>query len=282
MRFFSPGVVGEVLQTEMVRVRIPAFRVARRVVRRLARGAARRVVRQTVPIKALVRRIVGRQTEVKHVGQNVVNDAFNSSISAASECYPLLPSVTEGTDGHQRIGDSIRPRYLLIKGKLMYDVSVQGSYIPPSTVRVMLLSQKNIKISSDVGSRADIGHLLKDNVGTDVARAYTGSQFDNLAPLNKDLFTVHMDKKFKMKAQIAKELGNNNTVTFADTQRTITFVKKIRCPATLTFDDGNGNVPNNFAPFVCLGGVNDDTTGAWVQGTPYRLVVQAELYYTDA
>lgn len=203
------------------------------------------------------------------------------SISGSSECYPLLPSVAEGTDGHNRIGDKIRPKYLIVKGKVMYDTSVNGTYLPPSTVRVLILAQRNIKLSSDVSSRADTDHLLKDNIATDTGRAYTASAFDNLAPINKDLFTVYMDRKIKFRAQIEKQLGDNNTVLGYATQKTYTFVKKIRCPANLYFDDGNANVPNNFAPFICMGGVPDDASTPFSLSTPYRMVVQSELYFTD-
>lgn len=232
-------------------------------------------------LKALVHRIATAGTEVKHVGQNVVDARFNTTISGPGECYPICPNVTEGTDGHQRIGDKIKPKYMIVKGKLMYDTSMAGNYIPPSTVRLLILSQKNIKVSSEVQTAADTSHLLKDNIGTDVARPYNSSNFDNLAPINKDLFVVHMDRKVKMRAQIEKNLGDNNTVLGYATQKTVTFVKKIRVPSTLTFDDGNGNQPNNYAPFFCLGAVPDDDSGAMTVSTPYRCTVQAELYFTD-
>ena len=79
------------------------------------------------------------------MGVNAVSAAFNSTISASTECYPLLPAVTEGTDGHQRIGDKIRPKYLIVKGQIQYNTTDPGfeNYIPPSTIRVMLLTQKN-------------------------------------------------------------------------------------------------------------------------------------------
>lgn len=232
-----------------------------------------------------IRRIAGGGAETKHVGANVVDAAFNSSISAASECYPVIPQVTEGTDGHQRIGDKIRPKYLIVKGHLQYDHAFQGNFAPPSTVRVMILTQRNIKSATDVSSRADVSHLLKDNIGTDTGRQYTGSMFDNLAPINKDLFTVFMDRKFKMLPQLYTGLGNSsdtNTKTLSGTQRTYTFYKKIRCPKTLYYDDGNANVANNFAPFVCMGAVTDDGSGPFSLNTPYHLTVQGELYFTDA
>lgn len=235
-------------------------------------------------IARVVKKVMSRNVEVKHVGANVVDAAFNSSISAASECYPVIPQVTEGTDGHQRVGDKIRPKYLIVKGHLQYDHGFMGNFAPPSTVRVMILTQKNIKTASDVSSRADIDHLLKDNIGTDTGRAYTGSMFDNLAPINKDLFNVLMDRKFKMLPQLYTGLGNTsdtNTKTLSGTQRTYTFTKKIKCPATLYYDDGNANIANNFAPFVCLGAVTDDGSGPFSLNTPYHLTVQGELYFTD-
>lgn len=234
-----------------------------------------------VGLRDIIRRVVNRDVEVKHVGQRVVDSAFNSTISASTECYRLLPDVTVGTAGHQRIGDRIRPKYLIVKGKLMYDIGMQGNYIPPSTVRLLILSQKNIKTSASLSSSVDVDHLLKDNIGTDVARPFNGTSFDTLAPINKELFTVHMDKLVPMRAQIEKQMGNDNTVLGYASQRTYTWTAKLKCPSWLTFDDGNINCPNNFAPFFCMGAVSDDNSGAFSVNTPYRATIQSELYFTD-
>lgn len=233
-------------------------------------------------VTRVVKSVLNRQTETKYVGADVVSARFNCTISGPSECYPCLPNVTVGTAGHQRIGDKIRPKYLIIKGKLMYDTSQAGSYIPPNTVRLLILSQKNVKVSSEVSTNVDTAHLLKDNIGTDVARSYSGGDWDNLAPINKDLFHVYMDKKVKMRAQIEKNLGDNNTVLGYATQHTYTFTCRVKCPATLFFDDGNGNQANNFAPFFCMGAVMDDASGAVTVATPWRCSVQSVLYFTDA
>lgn len=236
-------------------------------------------------VKKVVKRVLDSNMETKHVGVNAVDAAFNSSIGAASECYPVIPQVTVGDDGHQRTGDRVKPKYLIVRGQLQYDHAFQGNFAPPSTCRVLILSQKNIKVGSDVSSRADISHLLRDNIGVDTARAYTGTMYDNLAPINTDLFQVHMDRKFRLVPQLYTGLGNSsdtNTKTLSGTQRTYTFTKRIKCPANLTFDDGNGTWPNNFAPFVCMGAVTDDGSGAFSLNTPYHLTVQSILYFTDA
>ena len=131
--------------------------------------------------------------------------AFNSTISSSSECYSLMPEITQGLDDYQRIGDRVQGRYLYVKGFVQWDQSyistslVGGtSWAPPSTCRVMILSQNNVPYGPDISSRADPAHLLKDNVGTGTARPYSGTIVDNLAPINKELFKVYMDKKVKL------------------------------------------------------------------------------------
>lgn len=240
---------------------------------RLSKPAAKAVTK-------VVKKVLKKEEELKHVGQNVINAGFNQTISSASECYRIMPDVTEGTDGHQRNGDKIRGKYLIVKGHIQIDDSYVNTYLPPTTLRLMILTQRNIKSSADL-SRVSYALLLKDNVGTDVARPYGGGMFDNLAPLNTDLFTVLMDRKVKMREHMAANLGQPVPVVVEGTQRTITFVKKIKVPATLHFDDGNVNTPNNFAPFFCMGAVSDDNSGAISLSTPYRVVVQSCLYFTD-
>lgn len=156
-------------------------------------------------------------------------------------------------------------------------------WLPPSTCRVMVLSQKNIKVGSDVSSRADVAHLLKDNVGSGTARQYTGSIVDNIAPINKDLFNVHMDKKCKLSWVARTDGGTGNLQGFsAGTQTTQYFTCRIKMPSQTTFDNGNGSWPNNFAPFICMGAVQDDNSGAFTVATPFRLTWLSTAYFTDA
>lgn len=232
-------------------------------------------------VARVAKAVMKKSEETKHSGLQVVNAAFNSTISGANECYNCLPPIAEGTAGNERLGDRVKPKYLIVKGHLMYDTGMAGDYIPPSTVRLMILTQNNIKCANDL-SRVDTNRLLKDNVGTDAGRAYTSTIFDNLAPINRDLFKVLCDKKIKMRAQIEKQLGDNNTVLGYATQKTYSFSVRIKCPSQLKFDDDNGNYANNFAPFICMGAVNDDDSAAFSVSTPYRLSVLSEIYYTDS
>lgn len=235
-------------------------------------------------VRKVVRDVVKSEAETKYTSSAQTRQ-FNSSISSAGECYPLVPQVPQGDGDWQRTGEKISPKYLIVKGKLQYYNSITSqAYVPPSTVRLMILSQKNIKVSSAVQTAADVAHLLKPNAGTGVAYDYTGGSVDNLTPINRDLFTVHMDKKIKlnwMNRQNFTSLGDPTVEWQVGNDRTKYFYCKIKCPKTLTFDDGNGDYPNNFAPFICVGGVNDDGTSAWSANTPYNVAWMSTLYFKD-
>lgn len=250
------------------------------------RVGGRKVI-STKAVRAIAKSVVRKEAEDKFVSSQG-SVLFNSTISSASECYTVVPQVTLGTGDYQRIGDKIRGKYLYVKGYVQLDNDYINNlsgfqWIPPFTGRVMILSQKNIKVGTDVNTRADVAHLLKDNVGTGTARAYTSTVLDNLAPINKDLFKVHMDRKFKFSwvSKIQNNLGTDNSHAVGQ-ERTKYFTCRIKLPSTMTFDDGNGDWPNNFAPFLCFGAVNDDGTSPYTVGTPYRVGWLSTMYYEDA
>lgn len=244
-----------------------------------------RKVINTKAVRAIAKQVVHKESENKFVSTSF-NQLFNSTIASASECYPLMPQIPEGTGDYQRVGDKVRGRGLYIKGFVQIGKDVAGNIynIPPSTLRCMILSQKNIKVSSAVQTQADVAHLLKDNYGTGTARDYAGGQLDNLAPINKDLFHVYMDKKIRFQWQnIQTGTGGAPTVEWQSGNNiTRYFSCKIKVPATLTFDDGNGDYVNNFAPFFCMGSVCDDGDTPFTLTTPWKVVVQSVLYYEDS
>lgn len=230
-----------------------------------------------------VREIINRLAETKYVSSAQTRQ-FNSTISSATECYPLVPQVSQGFDDYQRTGDKISPKYLVVKGYLQYHSSITSQpYVPPSTVRIMILSQKNIKVGSAVSTSVDTQHLIKDNQGGGAARPYQGVPTDNLSQINPDLFTVHMDRKVKLNWLNQHTLDGATPAPGWQVGNDLTkyFYCRIPCPKTLTFDQGNADYPNNFAPFICVGGVNDDGSAAWTVGTPYNVCWLSTLYYKD-
>lgn len=236
-------------------------------------------------VRAIAKSVIRKEAETKFVSLRQ-DLSFNSSISSASECYALMPPISQGSDDYQRIGDRVSGRTLYIKGHINYnsnflDTPGVNNYVPPSTVRILILSQKNIKSNLQLTTPGvDVAHLLKDNVATGTGRSYTGGMTDNLAPINKDLFKVHLDKKVKMNCVYQNSDGTGTGGWVG--QKTAYFTCRIKLPAKLFYDDTNGDVPNNFAPFFCLGGVNDDGSSPYAVQQPYRVTFLSTAYYDDA
>lgn len=235
-------------------------------------------------VRKIAKAVVRRETEDKYISyRNEQN--FNGTISSGSECYPLIPPLGQGVDDFQRIGDKIRPKYMIVKGFVQLNPNAGAqNYMPPSTCRVMVLSQKSIKFSGDVQSKVDIGHLLKDNVSTGTGRPYSGTLFDNLAPINKEIFTVHMDRKVKFNWLNLQDTpaGVPTPGWQTGNDRTKYFTCKIKLPKTLSYDDGTGAYPNNAAPFFCFGAVNDDGAAPWTATAPYQVTMMSTMYFEDA
>lgn len=231
-----------------------------------------------------MKRVMDRRMETKYVSTRY--DTQHNSTITASDPFALCPNVPQGTDDFQRIGDKIRGKYLYIKGKVQWDnsyvLSNGTTNIPPSTVRVMILSQRNIRNNAAIPGDVQVNALLKDNVAIGVGRAYQGGMWDNLAPINKDLFTVHLDKKIKFNWY--HPIDSTTTVPVASTgnDRTKYFYCRIPVKKTLYFDTTTGGSPNNFAPFFVMGAVNDDGETPYTTGTPYRVSMLSTLYFTDA
>lgn len=244
------------------------------------------VAKLSNPIRKAVARVARRaiKIETKYVSGVIVDDNFNSSISAATECYGLIPQVSEGDANWQRNGTKIQNGYLYIKGTIQYDpngTAPPGTQLRPCTVRLMMLQQKNQMDATQIGSRTSITSLLDPRLGTENAQAYNGLFPSNEAPINKKLFRVFADKKYKFNWDYQ---GNFSTAgAAAGNNLTKHFVIKIRCPKTLVYDIGVGsNLPTNFAPFMCLGFSYDDGTAPDFVSTPFRVRALSTMYFKDA
>lgn len=228
-----------------------------------------------------------RTAETKYASMNNTQ-TFNCSIGSPAECYAVCPAIPQGDDDWQRVGDKIRGKYLIVRGCVQYDQAVVSAqaYLPPASLRLLVLSQKNIKANGQIpsGPGVAVGSLLKpNNINAPSATSYSGGLFDNISPINTDLFKVHMDKivKFNWQSQHTYD-GSDPVVGWqVGNDRTKYFYCKIKLDRALTFDDANGNNPNTFAPFFCMGAVLDDNTTAWSLTAPFRVSYQSRLYFTD-
>lgn len=203
---------------------------------------------------------------------------FTSAITSTNEVYGLIPPVIQGSDDHQRVGNTIQPVSL----NTMVNVTlVNGS--ASVYADIFFCTAKAVK---SYGLTPDVptGQLFNDGQGANVA--YDGTSFTAMLPINKSEFTILHKRRIKLQSA----LGDPNTALSggggASTSvfpYSASFSVKIPLPSKLVFEDNTKDYPSNSFPFMMVGFCGTDQHGN-TSPTSARIQVQAQshLYYKDA
>jgi len=219
--------------------------------------------------------MIGKEAENKTRGFIVENNVVHNAPISDADVVPLVGSIPEGTSSLERLGDRIKPKSLGVSGV----IGLNPDYNPnnkPMIVTVIILSAKDKKTNALVTAGAGMADLLKPNIGGTEQVPWDGSTLRANFNVNKEKFRVYYQKQFR----ICPGSLAGGTREFDFIKWGYVFDSK-NMPASLTFDEGTGDDPNNFAPFVVTGWCYTDGTAPDV--TP-RLVSNtfSLLSYEDA
>lgn len=222
----------------------------------------------------VAKRATARAIPNKVVGWQVEALTDHNSGITNPDMYPLVQQIVEGTANYEREGDRIKPKSLVVKGS----ISLNPDFNPntsPMYVRVIIAQQKNVRSTSNFPS-LDSAHLLKPSLAAGPEQPFFGNEVELAYPVNRDLFRVYMDKVFLITPAAAatgqSRLGAQKRWSYRFKQ----------LPASLTYDEGNGDYANNFAPFVALGYAYADGNSVDVLGTRIQHSVYSQLSFEDA
>lgn len=251
--------------------------------RKVPRGKGKYMVRQ---IKQIVRSITEKKQAYTTTGNSLL--MFNSGIDSIADCTQIMPSIAQSIYDNGRIGDQVRGVSLNIRGyvKLNINDTSDSTKLPNVAVRMMILSMKNKPTWTDVTSTATPLNTLLKKGGT--TTAFTGVLSDLHAPINRDVYTVHHDKKFYLRQDFINAIGASVPSQYVaqDVSRTVKFFNlRVPCKKLLRYDEdvASGLYPVNFAPFLVLGYVYlDGTSSPDVVATNVGLSFDSMFTYTDA
>lgn len=233
----------------------------------------------------MVRKMIARHAENKVVGWEIEKNVYHNSAIGPADCVPVLQDIvpidsTGGNTANQRMGDKVSPKSLTVKGFVSFGPSTANT-AQPIYVRILILSQKNIKVGTQVqGGAVDTDRLLRPGlagVGSDQV-AFDGQTQTALYPINKDLFRVYMDKTIKLSSGLVTG-GSVEQMPLYTARYSYTFKK---LPSTLSYDEGNGDWANNFAPFIAIGYSYGDGTSPDVISSRVVHNCFAQLQFEDA
>lgn len=238
-----------------------AWKVKRRsTLKPLRKRAAKKSLPNAKLVRAVAKKVVHDNIEDKYVrgeiaagGQPVL---FNAAITSPSEQYSLLPTLVQGVDSNQRIGDKIRPVSLRIDMYVTANGTLTTSML--QRVRIFMLEDRTLRnfvslTASPVGTQLlDFGGFLG---------GFSGLPNTDLVRVNKRRYKVIRDMSVtlcKGTGLTPNTGGINGTQTFVSPQQYHRFSIKIPTPAVLHYANPSDPYPTNFAPFLLAGYTQPD------------------------
>lgn len=193
----------------------------------------------------------------------------SQQIEINSRFRGLLPRISDGTDAFQRMGNSITPKVLKIKG-LLYFIRT-NPFAQDLTVRVMVVTHRSIKNQDELTSgvsATNYATTLLWNGQTAQPVAYLGNEpYYNQLPINRRAWNVLADKQIHLRKGYswpgATVTNESQGETFMSPTRSVPFeivLTQKQLPAKLLYQAPGSDVPTNFAPVLAMGWADNTHT----------------------
>lgn len=207
---------------------------------------------------------------------------FTSAITSNAELYTVLPQVAIGNSSTTRVGDTIRPTSLTVKGFVALDVTNDSSACVYADI--FFLTHKSIKCV-DFAGNPDVRQLLRYAQSSAENTDYDGSSYHATLPINSDMYTILKRKRVKLQKAsggVNEANGGSTVDTNAISPYTRSFSVKLPVPAVLKYSDAAVSVASNYWPFMAIGFTCEDGTSPQTSLYTIRADAQCHLYYKDS
>lgn len=235
-------------------------------------------------LKQLINKSIDSKVETKQGFVTLTPTDFNSGISGVGDVLRVIPNMTQGPDGHNRLGDVIEPQSINLR--MIVQMLPQGAnatyYDRKIAVRLMLITPKQFPnwAAASAGTATWMPQLLKKG---GVTGGFTGDISDLYAPYNVEAITCHWQKVLYFN-QNAFPNGTLNTTL--DQSHLVKFVNKtIKLKGKkwhYSADVDSGLTPVDAGYFLVLGYCFVDGTAPDTLSTRIRFQYDSVLNYQDA
>lgn len=236
------------------------------------------------PSKSLVKIIqkqIHKDVETKTRSVNLALTAYNSGINVAGDATKVIPSIQQGLDNAERIGDKIKGMSINIRGHLILSTPTLNN---PSNcrvgVRLMVVQPKRYRNDTDVTTYYNnwMPYLLDNGANS---QAFSGAIQDLYLPINRDCVTVYYDKVHFLTVTHIAVLSSIGVAPEDLSKSTKFFNIRVPCKKTLNYIDGN-ETPQNFSPVVIMGYSKLDGSSADTLATSVSMAYCSIFKYEDA
>jgi len=246
----------------------------------------------SAPLKLAIKKLIKAPVEVKFTtafngssasSAGIFGQLYNADIGTSGATNQvLLPSIIQGLESGQRIGNQIRPRALVLN---IWANAANTADSASFVARMFVLESLRIRDSTLITTGIPMSTLL--NYGQ-AQGGFDGYPSQLSAGVNRNEFKVYHDKLVKFDKADGRGPSLVNTFTgntVAPTTNTMYHCRiVVKCPAVLRYHNAPDLYPDNFAPFFNAGYaipscVTGDPPDSIV--TRLQIMVESTLYYTD-
>jgi len=222
--------------------------------KKVLRSNANKVFRKKV-LSVIKQRSENKEAYMS-TGDTILTFPANTQTGLSLNSFNPVPNITRGTNEGERIGNSIKPHNLNIKGHLILKPTGTGPYTARQSriaVRMMVVCPKQFNNSSTgtLGTAWYAQLLQKGNT----TAYFTGKLSDLHAPINRSAITVYADKKFYLTTTQIAQVTASGYYHIDHQNATKFFNINIPVKKSLLYDDNvsSGLQPVNFAPIILMG-----------------------------
>ena len=246
--------------------------------KRPVRRAARKPRTARKSITKIVKSIISRQAENKAWFDYGANQAIYCTSGGTPTNKNLVPLLNQGTGHSQKIGNEVRVKSAYIRGHvniLPYDATLNPAPLP-LYVKIWITSCKSQH--NTALSVTDIGNAFFDIVNSSVG--FQGSMLDMDFTPNKDSWTVHASKVFKIGVGYSSATGPTLVNSYFDNSpMSVPFYFNIgKYLKTIKYSDNN--VPTNRNLFIVFQAVPANGS-APVGNAPAEFHYSTRVEYED-
>lgn len=239
-----------------------------------------------------VMRVINRQEETKYVANSPAADLtalpnywFSTGSLAAADYKPALPTLTQGTDDYQRVGNVVKPKSVAVSVKVgLNPENVQAC----SLLGVIYYGTSKDKKTWQGELPVDDGQILDDGDGT--TSAWGGVKYLLNSPIDRHGYNLkrivfRLSKTVGIQnGDISGALVEQGNFSTSNGMSVKNFMLRFKTPVNLQYKGQANTVPSNFAPFWGIGFCHADGS-ALTEGDRTSLVQvtsKCHMYFKDA
>jgi hypothetical protein len=260
-----------------------------RTTRRPARKS-NKVARVSKPLKNAINQIVNGSQETKYRalslrrpdGGNILSNftGFTSGITGTSEIYSLLPTLSEGAGSFQRNGVIVFPKKL----RVTLNICSTQNNLKNADYMVYAFFLHSVAVKDLANYTAiPITSLLEDGAGGHTQ--FDGTSLTSLYKVNNESYRVIRVIKKRIMFNVPQVTsGIVGSVDQDPSQDHHAVTLDVPLPKKFVYATETSSYPNNFAPFMVLGFIDNTWNGDNAPGITESVQVQgrSELWYKDA